>query len=375
MKVMTVLGTRPEIIRLSRIIPLLDEAADHVLVHTGQNYAPTLSDVFFSELGVRAPDVYLGVKAESFGGQVGRLLQEIEPLLHEHHPDRLLILGDTNSGLVSIVARRLGIPVYHMEAGNRCYDDRVPEEVNRRIIDHSSSVLLPYTHRSKENLVREGIDRSRIFVTGNPIGQVIDHYRPKIDTSEVVGQLGLERERYLLVTMHRAETVDDEGLLRDLVDALARLHEAHGFPVVCSLHPRTSSKVESFGIDIDRTGLLFLDPLGFFDFVRLETEAWCILTDSGTVQEEACLLGKPSVTIREVTERPETLEAGSNILAGTASDSIVEAVALVTSDSTRWTPPADYTVRNVAETVRRLVLGYVVPDHAEQRWIAGGSRR
>lgn len=375
MKVMTALGTRPEIIRLSRIIPLLDEAADHVLVHTGQNYAPSLSDVFFSELGVRAPDVYLGVKAETFGGQVGRLLREIEPLLHEHHPDRLLILGDTNSGLVSIVARRLGIPVYHMEAGNRCYDDRVPEEVNRRIIDHSSSVLLPYTHRSKENLVQEGIDRSRIFVTGNPIGQVIDHYRPKIDTSEIVGQLGLERERYLLVTMHRAETVDDEGLLRDLVDALTRLHEAYGFPVVCSLHPRTRSKVESFGIDIDRTGLLFLDPLGFFDFVRLETEAWCILTDSGTVQEEACLLGKPSVTIREVTERPETLEAGSNILAGTAPDSIIDAVTLVATDSTPWTPPADYTVRNVAETVLRLVLGYVVPDHAEQRWIAGRSHR
>lgn len=374
MKVMTVLGTRPEIIRLSRLIPLLDDAADHVLVHTGQNYAPGLSDVFFSELGVREPDVYLGVKGESFGEQVGRMLREIEPLLHEHHPDRLLILGDTNSGLVSIVARRLGIPVYHMEAGNRCYDDRVPEEVNRRIIDHSSSVLLPYTHRSKENLVREGIDRSRIFVTGNPIGQVIAHYQPQIDASDVLERLGLEGERFLLVTMHRAETVDHENHLRSLVDALVQLHEAHGLPVVCSLHPRTHSKIAGFGIDIDRAGLRFVESLGFFDFVRLEKEAWCILTDSGTVQEEACLLGKPSATIREVTERPETLEVGSNILAGIAPSQIMDAVTTVTSEPTHWTAPAEYMVENVAETVRRAVLGYRPADPAELSWIRLGTK-
>jgi UDP-N-acetylglucosamine 2-epimerase (non-hydrolysing) len=366
---MTVLGTRPEIIRLSRVIPLLDEASDHVLVHTGQNFHPGLSDVFFDELGVRSPDRYLGVKGETFAEQIGLLLTRIEPLFRESHPDRLLILGDTNSGLVSIVARRLGIPVYHMEAGNRCYDDRVPEEVNRRVIDHSSSVLLPYTHRSKENLVREGIERERIFVTGNPIKQVIEHYRPRIDASDVVARLDLEPARFFLVTMHRAENVDDENRLRDLVDALARLHQAHGFPVVCSLHPRTRSKIEGFGIDIERAGLVFLEPLGFFDFVRLEREAWCILTDSGTVQEEACLFGKPNVTIREVTERPETLEAGSNVLAGTAPDRIMESAALVTSDTARWTPPAEYLSDNVAETVRRVVLGARVPDLAERAWL------
>ncbi len=366
---MTVLGTRPEIIRLSRIIPLLDEAADHVLVHTGQNFHPGLSDVFFAELGVRDPDVYLGVKGDTFAQQFARLLEAIEPLFLEMRPERLLILGDTNSGLVSIVARRLGIPVFHMEAGNRCFDDRVPEEVNRRVIDHCSSVLLPYTHRSKENLVAEGIDRSRIFVTGNPIQQVIEHYGSLTDASDVIERLGLESGRFILVTMHRAENVDVEPRLRDLVEALTRLHSSYGLPILCSLHPRTRSRIEGFGIDKDRAGLVFVEPLGFPDFVRLEREAWCIVTDSGTVQEEACLFGKPNVTVREVTERPETLEAGSNILSGTEPDRVASAVALVTSDATAWTPPAGYEVDNVAETLRRLVLGFRMPDEAERSWL------
>ena len=371
MKVMTVLGTRPEVIRLSRVIPLLDEAADHVLVHTGQNFHPGLSDVFFAELGVRDPDVYLGVKGESAGEQIGRLLERIEPVLTQHHPDRLLILGDTNSGLVALIAKRMGIPVLHMEAGNRCYDDRVPEEVNRRVIDHSSSVLLPYTHRSKENLVREGIERSRIFVTGNPIKQVIDHYAERIEASDVLSRLVLEPGGFLLVSMHRAENVDEESRLRDIVRGLEELHRVHGLPVVCSLHPRTRSKIEKFGVDIDLAGLRFLEPLGFFDFVRLEREAWCILTDSGTVQEEACLFGKPNVTIREVTERPETIEAGSNLLAGTSPERIVEAVSLVTSEDSDWNPPDEYLAASVAETVRRILLGHQVPDLAEQAWSSG----
>ena len=361
---MTVLGTRPEIIRLSRVIPLLDDVCAHVVVHTGQNFHPGLSDVFFDELGVRAADVHLGVKGGTFGQQIGLLLERIEGVFTEHRPERLLVLGDTNSGLVSIVAKRHGIPVYHMEAGNRCYDDRVPEEVNRRLIDHSSSVLLPYTHRSKENLVREGIDRSRIFVTGNPIKQVIDHYEPQIEASDVLGRLGLEPRKFFLVTMHRAENVDDEGRLRGLIDTLMRLHEQHGLPVVCSLHPRTRSKIERFGIDIERVNLLFLEPLGFFEFIRLEREAFCVLSDSGTVQEEACLFGTPNVTIRDVTERPETLEVGSNLLSGLEPDAIVEAVSVVISDGHAWAPPVDYLVDNVAETVRRLLLGVGPPDLA-----------
>jgi len=371
---MTILGTRPEIIRLSRLIPILDEFADHTLVHTGQNFDPLLSDLFFEELGIRAPDTYLGVQADSFGRQVGDLLGGVEPLLRGRRPERVLILGDTNSGLSSIVARRLGIPVYHMEAGNRCYDDRVPEEVNRRIIDHTSTVLLPYTYRSAENLVQEGIPRSRIFVIGNPIKQVVDHYWPQIESSDATGRLGLEVGRFFLVTMHRAENVDGEARLRGLVDALGQLHKTYGVPVVCSLHPRTRSRMDTYAIDTARAGLKFLEPLGFFDFLRLELDAWCILTDSGTVQEEACLFRKPNVTIREVTERPETLEAGSNVLAGLDSNHIIKAVSLVTKTTTAWTPPSEYEEGNVAETVARLVLGYRVRDDAERNWLGDDQR-
>jgi UDP-N-acetylglucosamine 2-epimerase (non-hydrolysing) len=369
---MTVLGTRPEIIRLSRLIPLLDDSSDHTLVHTGQNFHPGLSDVFLEELGVRSPDVYLGVKGDGFAQQVGELLARVEPLFLEHHPDRLLILGDTNSGLASIVAKRMGIPVFHMEAGNRCYDDRVPEEVNRRIIDHCSSVLLPYTHRSKENLLREGFERTRIFVVGNPIKQILDHHESQIASSDVVSRLGLGSDPFVLATMHRAENVDIEGRLRQLIQGLAQLHGTYGFPVVCSLHPRTRSKIESFGIDVDRAGLVFLDPVGFFDFVRLERAAWCVITDSGTVQEETCLFGKPNVTIRDVTERPETLEAGSNVLAGVEPHALEAAVRLVTTDATPWEAPVEYLAENVAESVRRLLLGHRMETPSEQQWGAGG---
>jgi UDP-N-acetylglucosamine 2-epimerase (non-hydrolysing) len=368
MKVMTVLGTRPEIIRLSRVISLLDQHCDHVLVHTGQNYVDCLSELFFRELGVRAPDVHLGVRGSCFSEQAGQIFARIEPLFLEHRPDRLLILGDTNSGLSAIIARRLGIPVYHMEAGNRCYDDRVPEEVNRRVIDHSSTVLMPYTHRSKENLLREGIPAERIFVTGNPIKEVMDYFANPIGQSAIFGKLGLEEKGYFLVTMHRAENVDSEARLRHLVDALAGLHAEHGLPVICSFHPRTRSKVEKFGVDIDRAGLRFLDPFGFFDFVRLEQSAYCILSDSGTVQEEACILRTPNVTIRDTTERPETIECGSNILSGCTPKAILRAVKIVLHQESTWVPPVEYLAEHVSPAVARIVLGYRIPDLAEQAW-------
>jgi UDP-N-acetylglucosamine 2-epimerase (non-hydrolysing) len=342
-----------------------------MLVHTGQNFDPRLSDVFFEELSLRTPDVYLGVKGNGFAEQAGQILARIEPLFMDHRPDRLLVLGDTNSGLVSIVAKRIGMPVFHMEAGNRCYDDRVPEEVNRRIIDHCSSVLLPYTHRSKENLLREGFDRTRIFVIGNPIKQVIDHYESQIEGSDVIARLGLKSDRYVLATMHRAENVDIEDRLRQLVEGLARIHGAYGLPVVCSLHPRTRSKIERFGLDVDRAGLSFVEPLGFFDFVKLERAAWCVITDSGTVQEETCLFRKPNVTIRDVTERPETLEVGSNVLAGVDPYALEAAVRLVTSDPTPWEAPAEYLVENVAEAVHRLLLGRSKADPSERLWAEG----
>jgi UDP-N-acetylglucosamine 2-epimerase (non-hydrolysing) len=371
MKVMTILGTRPEIIRLSGVIPLLDRNADHVLVHTGQNYDERLSRIFFEELGVRAPDVRMDVRADGFAAQIGRILEKSEKLFLAHRPDRLLVLGDTNSGMAAIVARRLGIPVYHMEAGNRCYDDRVPEEVNRRVIDHSSSVLMPYTHRSRENLLREGIPGERIFVTGNPIKEVIDAHGDRISASTALETLGVIEGKFFLVTMHRAENVDVEERLRALVDALALLHREYGYPVICSFHPRTRSKVEAFGVDIRKAGLRFVDPFGFFDFIRLEKTAFCLLSDSGTVQEEACLFGVPNVTIRDVTERPETVECGSNILSGADPQTILRLVKLATGRKGRWQPPVEYLADGVADTVCQILLGYRIPDPAEQGWQAG----
>jgi UDP-N-acetylglucosamine 2-epimerase (non-hydrolysing) len=368
MKIMTVLGTRPEIIRLSGVIPLLDRHAAHVLVHTGQNYDERLNGLFFRELGVRAPDIAMNVRGGGFGDQAGQILAGLEPILLEQRPDRLLILGDTTSGLAAIVARRLGIPVYHMEAGNRCYDDRVPEEVNRRIIDHCSTVLMPYTERSRENLLREGIAGDRIYVIGNPIHQVIERHAAAIAASSALEALGLEPRRFFLVTMHRAENVDREDTLRALVEGLARLHEIFGHPVICSFHPRTRARVAAFGVDIARAGLRFLDPLGFLDFIRLERSAFCVLSDSGTVQEEACLFGVPNVTLREVTERPETIDCGSNLLAGSDPEAIVRAVALVTEQPTAWQPPVEYTAPLVAETAVRIVLGFRRGDAAEDEW-------
>lgn len=374
MRIMTIAGTRPEIIRLSLVVKQLDRYAEHVLVHTGQNYDDRLSGLFFRELGVRDPDVFMGVRGQGFADQVGQILAKCEPLFHEYRPDRLLILGDTNSGLTAIIARRLGIPVYHMEAGNRCFDDRVPEEVNRRVIDHSSSVLMPYTNRSKENLLREGIAGERIYVTGNPIKEVIDQYADQIEASSALAEMGVEEGKYFLVTMHRAENVDIPERLKSLVEALAALHEKYGYPVICSFHPRTKAKVEQFGVDIDRAGLRFVQPLGFFDFIKLEKKAFCLLSDSGTVQEEACIFGVPNVTLRDVTERPETVECGSNALAGADPARIAALVDLVTSKPANWQPPIEYVAEEVADTVCRILLSYRIPDLSEQAWLSGAEK-
>lgn len=374
-KVMTILGTRPEIIRLSRVIPLLDKHAEHILVHTGQNYDDRLNKIFFQDLGVRAPDEHMGAKADTFAGQIGQILEVSERLFLEHRPDRLLILGDTNSGLAAFIAKRLGMPVYHMEAGNRCYDDRVPEEVNRRVIDHSSTVLMPYTERSRANLIAEGIAGERVYVTGNPIKEVIDFYEPQIAASKALGELGLKKSSYFLVTMHRAENVDIEIRLKGLVDALTRIGDEWKMPVVVSVHPRTKARMLKFGIPKDSERVRFLEPFGFFDFVKLEKSAFCLLSDSGTVQEEACLFGVPNVTMRDVTERPETIECGSNVLSGGDPNEILEKVRLVTSEKREWTAPHEYIVGGVADTVCRIVLGHRMLSPAELGWKDGGSKK
>jgi UDP-N-acetylglucosamine 2-epimerase (non-hydrolysing) len=357
MKIATIFGTRPEIIRLSRVIPLLDEFAEHRLVHTGQNYDPQLSDVFFKELGVRTPDVHLDVgHAPGFSAQAAAILGKTGELLEKERPDRMLILGDTNSGLSALVAARLGIPVFHMEAGNRCFDDRVPEEINRRVIDHSSTVLMPYTQRSKDNLVREGIERERIFVTGNPIFEVLAAYDQSIEASAVMARLEVSAGNYLLATLHRAENVDQPARLEQLLGSLSAAGRDHGVPVLVSVHPRTADKMKQFGLA--GSGLRLLAPLGFFDFVKLEKHARAVLSDSGTVQEECAIYGVPNVTVRDVTERAETIECGSNILSGAAPDDVRRALAVALGTGTGWVAPAEYTVSQVSRTVAKIVLGY-----------------
>jgi UDP-N-acetylglucosamine 2-epimerase (non-hydrolysing) len=363
-KILTLLGTRPEIIRLSRVIERLDRLCEHVLVHTGQNYDPALSDVFFAELGVRAPDRYLGLRGGSFGARVGQLMGAAEELLREERPDRLLVLGDTDSGLAAFVAKRLGIPVLHMEAGNRCFDDRVPEEVNRRVIDHSSDVLMPYTERSRANLLREGISSERVYVTGNPIKEVLDHHAASVERSDVLARLGLEPGSYLLLTAHRQETVDVEARVTSLVAGVVELAEELDLPLVCSMHPRTRDRLEAFGIPLQSEHVQIHAAFGFFDFVHLERHARCVLTDSGTVQEECCIFRVPAVTVRDTTERPETVECGSNVLSGVEPEAIRRCVSAALDAPPSWSPPPEYLTPDVSATVVRIALGHRLGEEA-----------
>jgi len=356
MKILTILGTRPEIIRLSQIIPKLDQICEHILVHTGQNFDNNLSDIFFEQLEIRKPDHYLGIRGDSFGEQIGKIIIECEKILNQAKPDKLLILGDTNSSLSAIVAKRLGIPVYHMEAGNRCYDDRVPEEINRRIIDHSSDILLPYTERSRANLIKEGIANNHIYVTGNPIFEVIQTHEHKIISSPILQQLNLNKQKYFLVTMHRQENVDIQDRLKDIVSALEALENLYKIPIICSLHPRTKYWIQQYHIKIDNPNIHFCDPFNFFDFIYLEKNAYCVLSDSGTVQEECCIFQVPNVTIRDVTERPETLECGSNILSGALRDDILRCVQTVLQQTPQWQIPKEYMMPTVSDTVLKILM-------------------
>jgi UDP-N-acetylglucosamine 2-epimerase (non-hydrolysing) len=353
---MTVMGTRPEIIRLSRVIPRLDAHLDHVLVHTGQNFSDNLSRVFFDDLGVREPDEHLGVDTSSFGRQLATLFEGFERVLDRVRPDQVLILGDTNSALVAYNCKRRGIPVYHMEAGNRCYDDRVPEEVNRRVIDHCSSVLLPYTERSAENLVREGIERHRIFVTGNPIFEVLEEHAGRIDASDALEKHGVTPQAYLLATMHRAENVDDAEIFSGLCGALAQAADLYEMPLILSVHPRIQSRLErgSFG----DSHVLPVEAMPFFEFVKLQKNAALVLSDSGTVQEECAIFKVPVITIRDTTERPETMESGSNIISSTRPEAIVAAARYLRANGTRgrWEAPEGYLERDVSGKVLRILL-------------------
>jgi UDP-N-acetylglucosamine 2-epimerase (non-hydrolysing) len=359
MRIITILGTRPEIIRLSLIIKKLDVVNDHILIHTGQNYAPELNDIFFEELELRSPDYYLNAKSVSFGEQISTILREIEKLFIKLKPDKVLILGDTNSGLAAIIAERMMIPVYHMEAGNRCFDLKVPEEKNRKIIDAISTIAIPYTPNSRDNLIKEGIPKDRIFTSGNPIYEVLMSYMDKIEKSQILSSLHLKSKEFFLVTAHRAENVDVKDRLEQIFNGLNLVANEFNLPIICSIHPRTRNKLEEFNIKIKNPNIRLMKPFGFFDFVKLEKNAKLVFTDSGTVQEECCIFNIPTVTTRDTTERPETVECGSNIISGLYSDSILSCAITMLARNNDWEYPIGYIDNNVSDKIVRYLNGVI----------------
>lgn len=358
MKIVTILGTRPEIIRLSLVIQKLDRwATKHVLVHTGQNYTESLSGQFFRELGLRTPDYVLQEKAGSFGVQLSAMFARMEEILLQEQPDRVLLLGDTNSALCAILAERLGFPVVHMEAGNRCFDLNVPEEKNRRVIDAISSINMPYTEQSKQHLLREGFPVQRIILTGNPIYEVMKHYESRINGSDILTKLGLSQNDYFLVTAHRAENVDHLLHLQAILEGLHSVAERFGKRIICSVHPRTAARIAETPARSFHPLIELHEPFGFFDFVHLERYARCALTDSGTVQEECCVMQVPTVTMRRTTERPETVDCGSNIVSGLDGAAIERATVLMTEMNRGWQCPVGYMAEDVSDKVVKYLLG------------------
>ena len=334
MKVITVVGTRPEIIRLSRIIPLLDTHFSHIIVNTNQNFTKELNSIFFEQFEIRKPDYNLKINTKSYGMEIGQIISETEKIFRKEKPDIILILGDTHSGLAAIPAAHMGIKIVHLEAGMRSYDSRMPEEKNRKLIDHLSSILLPYTTYSRENLIRENIHPGKIFVVGNPIIEVIQHHLPKIEKNKIMDKLQVKKNEYFLVTAHRSENVDNEVSLRNIFTALERLQNKFKKEVIFPIHPRTESKIKK-KIKIPKN-IKLIKPLGFFEFSKLEQNTFCLITDSGTIPEESLFFKTPCITIRESTERPEYLEAGSNILAGLKPEGIIKAVQSITSKKPDW---------------------------------------
>lgn len=353
-----VVGTRPELIRLSRVIALFSEHTDLTLVHTGQNYDYGLNEVFFSDLGIKPPDHYLAAAGGNAVETMAQVLTKTDPILADTRPDAFLVLGDTNSCLAAIAAKRRRIPVFHMEAGNRSFDERVPEEINRRIVDHVSDVNLTYSEHARRYLLREGFAPDRVIKTGSPMFEVLTHYRSSIDASDVLQRLGLERRRYILVSAHREENVDQPVYLSALFSVLESLAAAHRVPVVVSTHPRTRKRLQAAGLRVGEAVRL-CEPFGFLDYIKLQESAHVVLSDSGTITEESAILGFPAINIRESHERPEGMDEAAVPMAGLNRERIEQFVDLVSHDGKqRFLTPPDYQIPNVSEKVLRIVLSY-----------------
>lgn len=355
MKVVTVVGTRPEVIRLSRVIARLDESVDHVLVHTGQNSDHGLNGVFFEEMGLRSPDISFGVDTNSLGSILGDIMRMTENLLRQEQPDAFLVLGDTNSGLSALIAKRMNIPVYHMEAGNRCFDENVPEETNRRVIDHLADFNLVYTEHARRNLLAEGLPARRIMLTGSPMREVLNFYTDEIAASDVMARLGIMTNEFFLVSAHRQENVDDPERLDALLMCLQSVAQKWGLPVLVSTHPRTKQKLDTRGIH-EIPGVQFHEPFGFFDYCHLQTKALCVASDSGTISEEASILGFPAVTLRSSIERPEALDAGLIITTDLRPEILIGGIQASIRDRHLASIPFEYEPANTSVRVRNFIL-------------------
>ena len=361
LKVVTIVGTRPEIIRLSRVMARLDELCDHVVVHTGQNYDYELNQIFFEDMGIRKPDHFLDAAGGNAAETIGKIIIAADGVLAEARPDAVLVLGDTNSCLALLPAKRRKIPTFHMEAGNRCFDQRVPEEINRRIVDHMADINLTYSDIAREYLLREGLPPDMVIKTGSPMFEVLTHYRPRIDASDAVARLGLRDGRYFVVSAHREENVDSDASFARLVEVLNRVAETYGMPVVVSAHPRTRKRVEATDAKF-HANVQLLKPLGFSDYVSLQVRAKATLSDSGTITEESSILNFPALNIREAHERPEGMEEASVMMVGLNAERVMQGLAILESQprgaQRLLRPVADYSMPNVSDKVARLILSY-----------------
>jgi len=362
MKVMTVVGTRPEIIKLSMVIAELDRHVTHILVHSGQNYDYELNGIFFSEMGIRKPDYFLNAVGGNVAHTIGNVIAKTDDVLEQEKPDALLLLGDTNSCLAAIAAKRRKIPIFHMEAGNRCFDLRVPEEINRKIVDHISDINMTYTEHARRYLLAEGLRPETVIKTGSPMKEVLQHHRQQIEASDVLRRLGLQQGEFFLVSAHREENVDNDANFSNLLSSLAIIAERYDRPVIVSTHPRTRKRLEEKGTaGLDRR-IQFLKPLGFPDYIKLQMNAACVISDSGTITEESSILGFPAVTIRQAHERPEGMDEGTLVMCGLEAEAVLKSIEVVVSQfteySSRCRTVADYDVDNVSHKVLRIILSY-----------------
>jgi len=360
LKVATIIGTRPEIIRLAECIKKCDTCFEHILIHTGQNYDYTLNEIFFEDLELRKPDYFLNVAGSHLGETIGNVIAKSFEVLTKEMPDALLVLGDTNSVLCTIAAKRLKIPIFHMEAGNRCFDQNVPEEINRKISDHISDINLTYTEHSRRYLLSEGFRKDHVFVTGSPLREVLDKYQNKIAQSTIVDKLRLEKDKYIVVSAHREENIDLKNHFEILVDGLNHVAEKYQFQIIFSTHPRTKKRIEQSGLPFHPL-IKNIEPLGFFDYVKLQQHAYIVLSDSGTISEESAMMGFPAVSIRTSTERPEAIDAGSIVLGGITRDQIMQAIEIVKqTESTDHNAdlPWEYQVKNTGDRVIRVIQSY-----------------